>query len=256
MIRKLACLFLLLAAAPAPPAADSPALPIDPAQVVRTLPHDPSAFTEGLFYKNGHLYESTGQVGRSTIRKVDLETGKVVKSITVPPPYFGEGIAPIGNQIVSLTWQHHTGFRWTLDGFRKLGRFTYRGEGWALTSDDKMVVMSDGTAQLRFLDPKTLKERRRVTVTANGRPIDQLNELELVDGEILANVWRTRYIVRIDPANGHVIGWIDLAGLIDTVAATDPDAVPNGIAWDAKGRHLFVTGKEWPVLFEIKPPKG
>jgi glutaminyl-peptide cyclotransferase len=179
-----------------------------------------------------------------------------VRSVSVPPPYFGEGIAPVGKQIVSLTWQHHIGFRWTLDGFRKQGSFTYPGEGWALTSDDRTVIMSDGTAQLRFLDPGTLKERRRVTVTANGRPIDQLNELELVDGEILANVWRTQYIVRIDPADGHVIGWIDLTGLIDTVAATDPDAVPNGIAWDKKGRHLFVTGKEWPVLFEIKPPKG
>jgi glutamine cyclotransferase len=256
LIRKLAFLFLLLAAAPAPPAPDAQPLPIDPAQLVRTLPHDPGAFTEGLFYQDGYLYESTGQVGRSSIRKVDLETGKVIKSVTVPPPYFGEGIAPVGKQIVSLTWQHHLGFRWSLDGFRKQGNFTYRGEGWALTGDGQSVIMSDGTAQLRFLDPVTMKERRRITVTANGRSIDQLNELEYVDGEILANIWRTKYIARIDPADGHVLGWIDLAALIDTVAATDPDAVPNGIAWDAKGRHLYVTGKEWPMLFEIKPPKG
>ncbi|WEJ97886.1 MAG: glutaminyl-peptide cyclotransferase [Candidatus Sphingomonas phytovorans] len=251
MIRKLACLFLLLAAAPAPPA-----LPVVPAQVVRTLPHDPDAFTEGLFYRDGHLYESTGQVGESSIRKVELETGKVIRSVSIPSPYFGEGIAPVGSQIVSLTWQHHTGFRWTLDGFRKLGSFSYPGEGWALTSNDRTVVMSDGTAQLRFLDPATLKEQRRITVTANGRQIDQLNELEFVDGEILANVWRTQYIVRIDPADGHVIGWIDLSALITAVGETDPEAVPNGIAWDARGRHLYVTGKLWPTLFEIKPPKG
>lgn len=255
MIRKLACLLLLLAAAPAPQAAVRP-VPIDPAQVVRTLPHDPAAFTEGLFYMRGHLYESTGQVGQSSIRKVDLVTGKVLNSVSVPPPYFGEGITAVGDQIVSLTWQHHIGFRWTLDGFRQKGQFSYRGEGWALTGDGEAVIMSDGTAQLRFLDPATMKERRRVTVTANGRPIDQLNELEYVDGEILANIWRTQYIARIDPADGHVVGWIDLQALIDTVGATDPDAVPNGIAWDEKGRHLYVTGKQWPVLFEIRPPKG
>ncbi|CAN5674794.1 glutaminyl-peptide cyclotransferase [soil metagenome] len=255
MIRALACLVLLLAAAPAPPAPNTP-LPIDSARIVRTLPHDPAAFTEGLFYRDGFLYESTGQVGESSIRKVDLLTGKVLRSVTVPPPYFGEGIAPVGRQIVSLTWQHHIGFRWSLDGFRKLGQFSYPGEGWALTTDGTAVIMSDGTAQLRFLDPATMKERRRITVTVNGRPLDQLNELEYVDGEILANIWRTRFIARIDPTDGHIIGLIDLSALIATVAATDPEAVPNGIAWDEKGRHLYVTGKEWPSLFEISPPKG
>ncbi|MES1976077.1 MAG: glutaminyl-peptide cyclotransferase [Pseudomonadota bacterium] len=250
-MRRLAVLLLLLAAAPAPQA-----LPIEAAQVVRTLPHDPDAFTEGLFYKDGYLYESTGRVGQSTIRKVDPETGRPVRSITVPPPYFGEGIAPVGRQIVSLTWQHHIGFRWTLDGFRKLGHFTYRGEGWALTSDGKSVIMSDGSASLRFLDPATMKERRRLAVTANGQPLDQLNELEYVDGEILANIWRTNDIARIDPATGKVVGWIDLTDIVRTVRPTDPDAVANGIAWDEKRRRLFVTGKNWPLLFEIKPPRG
>ena len=255
MIPKLACLFLLLAAAPAPPAPDSRPLPVEPAMVVSTLPHDPKAFTEGLFYRDGYFYESTGEVGHSTIRKVSVETGKVVRSVTIPPPYFGEGIVAFGKELFSLTWRQRLGFRWSIDTLRKRGTFHYPGEGWALTTDGKFVIMSDGTAALRFLDPVTLIERRRLDVTANGVPVDQLNELEYVDSEILANVWRTNDIVRIDPATGHVIGWIDLTALAAIVQATDPDAVPNGIAWDAVRRRLFVTGKDWPVMFVIKPPK-
>ena len=255
MIRALASLLLLLAAAPAPPPADSRPLPIDPAEVVRTLPHDPHAFTEGLFYRDGYLYESTGEVGHSTIRKVSIETGKVVRSVSIPPPYFGEGITAFGREMFSLTWQQKIGFRWSIDTFRKRGTFHYPGEGWALTTDGKFIIMSDGTASLRFLDPVNLIERRRLDVTANGVPVEQLNELEYVDGEILANVWRTNDIVRIDPATGHVIGWIDLTALAATVQASDPDSVLNGIAWDAARRRLFVTGKDWPVMFVIKPPR-
>ena len=243
-------LLLLLAAAPAP----AP-IPVVPAEVVRTYPHDPRAFTEGLLFHGGYLYESTGEPGRSSIRKVELKTGRVVQSVAIPPPTFGEGIVIIGRQIVSLTWRDGIGYRWTLDGFRRIGSFRYPGEGWALTSTPRDIVMSDGTAQLRFLDPGSLAERRRLTVTADGQPVDQLNELEYVDGEILANIWRTNRIARIDPASGHVVGWIDVGALTARVHPTETDDVPNGIGWDAAHRRLFVTGKDWPILFEIRPPK-
>lgn len=231
-------------------------VPADAAQMIRAYPHDEMAFTEGLFFRDGFLYESTGQVGRSSIRKVALDTGKVVREAIVPAPYFGEGIIAWGKQIISLTWQHQTGFRWTLDGFRKIGKFSYPGEGWALTSDGKAIIMSDGTSDLRFLDPDTLKEKRRLRVTLNGRPLAAINELEYVEGEILANIWQTNYIARIDPGSGRVIAVIDLSALTRSVNPTDANAVPNGIAWDSGRRRLFVTGKLWPVLFEITPPKS
>lgn len=227
---------------------------VDTAEVVRRLPHDTNAFTEGLFIRDGVLYESTGQVGASSIRKVALETGKVLQRVTVPPPYFGEGIVSVGKQILSLTWQHQKGFRWSLDGFKPLGSFSYPGEGWALTSDGRQVIMSDGTAALRFLDPATLKEVRRITVTAEGRPLQRLNELEYVEGEIYANVWMTDWIARIDPATGRVVGWIDVAALARLSHSDGVNSVANGIAWDAKARRLYVTGKNWPYLFEIKLP--
>lgn len=250
-MRRAAALLLALAAAPAPAQ-----VPVTPAQVVRAYPHDRGAFTEGLFFHGGALYESTGLVGRSSIRKVDLATGRVLAKVDVPPPTFGEGIVAWGREIVSLSWREGRGWRWSLDGFRRLSSWTYPGEGWALTSDGTRLIMSDGTAQLRFLDPRTLKEQRRVTVTYAGQPLDRLNELEWVDGEVLANVWMTDRIVRIDPASGKVVGMIDLAPLHARVGYADPDAVANGIAWDAKTRRLFVTGKNWPTLFEIRPPKG
>ncbi|MFM9829471.1 MAG: glutaminyl-peptide cyclotransferase [Sphingomonas sp.] len=243
---------LVLAGAATPP----PPLAVQAATAIERLPHDPSAFTEGLLIHDGFLYESSGQVGRSLIRKIVLATGKVVRRATVPPPYFGEGIVISGKQIISLTWQHHKGFRWTLDGFKQVGSFSYPGEGWALTSDGRQIIMSDGTDQLRFLDPVTLAERRRVRVTLNGRPLTQLNELEYVDGEVLANVWRTNFIVRIDPDSGNVVGVIDVSALTREVGISDPEGVANGIAWDAKNRRLYVTGKLWPTLFEIAPPKG
>ncbi len=251
-MRLIACLLplLLLGATEAPVA-----LPVQVATVIKRLPHDRHAFTEGLFIRDGFLYESTGQVGQSSISKIVLETGKVRRRVTVPAPYFGEGIIAWGKQIISLTWQHHKGFRWTLDGFKKVGSFEYPGEGWALTSDGRSIIMSDGTDQLRFLDPASLTETRRISVTIDGKPLPQINELEYVDGEILANVWQTDFIVRIDPATGKVIGIIDLRALTRSVNPTDPNAVPNGIAWDAPHRRLFVTGKLWPVLFEIAPPK-
>ncbi len=231
-------------------------VPTMAASVIRTFPHDPRAFTEGLLFHDGHLYESTGEPGRSSIREVDLATGKVLRSVAIPPPTFGEGIVVWGRQIISLTWQDGIGWRWSLADFKRVGSFRYPGEGWALTTDGRSIIMSDGTDQLRFLDPVTLAERSRLRVMNGDRPVDQLNELEYVDGEILANIWRTNRIARIDPVSGAVIGWIDVSALTAKVHPTDQDDVPNGIAWDAAHRRLFVTGKDWPLLFQIRPPKG
>lgn len=219
-------------------------------RVVATYPHDTRAFTQGLFYLNGHLYESTGQVGESTIRKVRFEDGRVLQSVPIPPGLFGEGIVNFGNEIISITWQGGRGFRWDLATFRQLGEWRYEGEGWGLTQNGTDIIMSDGSSALRFLDPATLAERRRITVTRDGAEVTQLNELEWVNGEIFANVWQTPLIVRIDPASGRVTGVIDLTGL----AAQNGDAsdrVLNGIAYDRQGDRLFVTGKYWPRLYEI-----
>ena len=237
------------------PVLDGSTLPVTAAQVVATYPHDPEAYTEGLFYENGRLWESTGTVGKSGIRKVDLMTGKVLMRVAVNPPLYGEGIAPWGNQILSLTWKNGVGFRWTKDKLKKVGEFRYVGEGWALTGDGTSLIMSDGTPVLRFLDPATFKVRRALTVTHDGQPLINLNEIEYVDGEILANVWLTDRIARIDPKDGHVIGWIDVTELHRQVGNTAVNDVANGIAWDAKKRRLFVTGKNWPYIFEIRAPR-
>ncbi|HEY0269921.1 MAG TPA: glutaminyl-peptide cyclotransferase [Sphingomonas sp.] len=229
------------------------AIPVEPAQVVATFPHDSNAFTEGLFIRDGWLYESTGYAGE--IRKEELATGKVVRRVKIPPGPFGEGIVDWKDQIVSLTWKGGRGFRWTLAGFRRLGEWHYDGEGWALTRDDRELIMSDGTPVLRFLDPVSLKVVRRLTVTAGGQPIAQLNELEYVKGEILANVWQTNAIARIDPHTGEVKGWIDVSALSRQAGAA-AEAVPNGIAYDKATDRLFVTGKDWPLLFEIRRPEA
>ena len=222
-------------------------------EVVRSYPHDANAFTEGLFFKSGVLYESTGLEGRSSIRKVRLETGEVLQQVALPPGLFGEGIVDWGDQIISLTWQTQLGFVLKLDDFALVKRFNYPGEGWGLTRNNRELVMSDGTAELRFLDPQTLRETRRLRVTANGKPVDQLNELEWVAGEVYANIWQTDRIARIDAKTGQVVGWIDLTGLLpakERVAGhTD---VLNGIAYDSVGKRLWVTGKMWPKLYEIK----
>lgn len=249
-MRRLLALLLLIAPALAPAT-----IPVERARVIRRFPHDPGAFTEGLFWQGGFLYESTGEPGQSSIRKVDLASGRVLRRVDVPPPVFGEGIVPWRGQIVSLTWQNQIGWRWSLDGFRRLSEWHYPGEGWALTGDGTHLLMSDGTPQLRVLDPATLKELRRITVTADGAPVKNLNELEYVNGEILANIWMTDRIARIDPSTGHVKGWIDVSALRAATGTTDPDAVANGIAWDAAKHRLFVTGKYWPLLFEIAPPR-
>jgi glutaminyl-peptide cyclotransferase len=240
---------LLLGAAPA--ALPAPA-PVQGARVVATYPHDRNAFTEGLFYLDGKLYESTGLNGRSEIRETSLADGRVLRSVKIPSTYFGEGIVNWGADIVSLTWQNGIGFRWNRADFRKKGEFRYSGEGWALTQNGRQIVMSDGTPVLRFLDPNTLKVVRRLRVTDAGQPVARLNELEWVKGEILANVWMTTLIARIDPATGHVKGWIDLASLAAENMSGNGDAVLNGIAYDAARDRLFVTGKLWPHLYEIR----
>lgn len=229
------------------------AIPTYGYEVVRSYPHDPNAFTEGLFLKNGFLYESTGLEGRSSVRKVRLETGEVLQQADLPPQLFGEGIVDWGDKLIGLTWRTQIGYVLDLNGFTMSKRFSYPGEGWGLTRNNLELVMSDGTAELRFLDPNTLTEKRRVKVTANGKPVDQLNELEWVDGEVYANIWQTDRIARIDPKTGKVVGWIDLTGLLPakerTVGHTD---VLNGIAYDSTAKRLFVTGKMWPKLYQIK----
>jgi glutaminyl-peptide cyclotransferase len=229
------------------------AVPIYDVDVVHVYPHDPAAFTEGLFYLHGFLYESTGLEQHSSIRKVRIETGQVVQKIDIPAQYFGEGIVNWGTHLVSLTWKSHVGFVYDLASLKVQREFHYEGEGWALTQDGTQLIMSDGTPQLRFLNPSNLAETRRVEVTFEGKPVKNVNELEWVKGEVYANVWETNWILRIDPKTGVVVGVIDLAGLLqpsDRVAG--PDGVLNGIAYDAKGDRLFVTGKNWPKLFEIR----
>jgi glutamine cyclotransferase len=234
---------------PQQPAAPAAAPTVYDYRIVHTYPHDPAAFTQGLLFRDGILYESTGMVGQSTIRHVNLGDGRVIRSVPIPPGQFGEGIVDWGDQIISITWQSGTGYRWDRRTLRQLGEWRYPGEGWGLTRNETDIVMSDGTAQLRFLDPATLSERRRISVTVNGQPLERLNELEWVNGAILANVWMTGVIVRIDPASGNVTGVIDLTSL--AAQNGGGDNVLNGIAWDPAGNRLFVTGKNWAHLYEI-----
>ncbi len=234
-------------------------VPIYGYRVVHTYPHDTHAFTEGLFYLNGFLYESTGLEGESSIRKVRLETGEVVQKIDVPAQYFGEGIVNWKTHLVSLTWKSGIGFVYNLATLQVQRHFSYSGEGWALTQDGKRLIMSDGTPQLRFLDPVTLKETGQLAVTYNGSPVSNINELEWVKGKIYANVWHTNVLIIIDPGSGIVTGVVNLAGLLSpSEQPPGPDGVLNGIAYDAPHDRLFVTGKNWSKLFEIKvvSPQG
>jgi glutamine cyclotransferase len=229
------------------------AIPIYDFEIVHTYPHDTSAFTEGLFYLNGFLYESTGLEQHSSIRKVRIDTGEVIQKIDIPAQYFGEGIVNWQGHLISLTWKSQIGFVFDLKTFKLQRQFKYPGEGWALTRNDKQIIMSDGTSELRFLNPNTLTETSRVQVTIEGKPLMNVNELEWVKGEIYANVWQTNWIARIDPRSGQVVGLINLSGLLNPsdVVKGQTDVL-NGIAYDAKGDRLFVTGKNWPKLFEIR----
>ncbi len=250
------CLALLTLAAGAAVPALSEAPPVDPplvaVEVVARYPHDRGAFTEGLIWHDGALYESVGLEGKSDVRRVRLADGRVTQRATIPPAQFGEGLAAWGKELVSLTWHDGIAHRWDARTLNATGRSRFAGEGWGLTASGDALIQSDGTPVLRFLDPKTLTERWRVTVTLRGRPISQINELEWVDGTVLANVWHQPVIVRIDPASGAVTQIIDLRPIVTEVAAADPEAVANGIAYDARTRRLFVTGKLWPTLFEIR----
>ncbi|MDZ3830201.1 MAG: glutaminyl-peptide cyclotransferase [Sphingopyxis sp.] len=241
-------LFLALAAAVADPAS----IERCGYRIVETFPHDPAAFTQGLFWHDGHLYEGTGQYGHSRVARIDLRTGKALRSARLPDDQFGEGIVRWRDQIIGVTWQGGVGHRWRVRDLKPIGNFRYEGEGWGVTLHGDSLVLSDGTPTLRFFDPATMTEQRRVTVTFGGRPLGMINELEQVEGEIWANVWMTDLIVRIDPASGAILSYIDLSGLKQDAGAHGTDSVLNGIAWDAEKRRLFVTGKYWPKLYQIE----
>jgi glutaminyl-peptide cyclotransferase len=226
--------------------------PLQSYEVIHTYSHDPHAFTQGLIFVDGHLYESAGEYGQSSLRMVDLETGKVLQQLPVAKEYFAEGLAAWGSTLIQLTWQEHTAFVYDRFSFRLLKTLSYPGEGWGLANDGKELILSDGTPELRFLDPATFHELRRVTVKDHGQPVKELNELEMVRGEIYANVWHSDKIARISPRTGAVLGWVDLTGLLPANLRSSPEAVLNGIAYDAAHDRLFVTGKLWPRLYEIR----
>lgn len=233
-------------------AQSAPAVPRCGYQVVRDYPHDSSSFTQGLLFHDGHLYEGTGQYGRSRVARLDLATGKALAQAAYPAAQFGEGVTRWKDQLVSLTWQNGIGHRWRLRDLKPLGTFRFAGEGWGLATFGNRLVLSDGTAALRFFEPVTMRETGRVPVTIGGRPLLNINELEVIGGEVWANVWMSDVVVRIDPATGRVRSVIDFAGLRQKAGARGVDSVLNGIAWDEKSKRLFVTGKYWPKLYEVR----
>jgi glutaminyl-peptide cyclotransferase len=234
--------------APSPPPVSATAeVPNYTYEVVNIWPHDRSAFTEGLVYLQGILLESTGMNGASTLRKVDLQTGAVLQEVKLSAEYFGEGTAVLGDKIYQLTYQSHKGFVYDLASMNLEREFPFTGEGWGLATDGKSLIMSDGTNQIRFLDPATCQVTRTISVFIHGDPLKMINELEYIKGEIFANIWQTELVARIDPATGQLLGLIDFSGLLPN----HPDFL-NGIAYDAQGDRLFVTGKYWPKLFEVR----
>jgi glutamine cyclotransferase len=231
-----------------------PVAPVTPVTVIRSFPHDTSAFTQGLVWHDGSLYESTGREGHSTLRQVEMETGKVLRKVDIPSQYFAEGLALRGDRLYQLTWQNQMGFIYNLSDFKQVGTFSYQGEGWGLATDGRSMILSDGSNQLRVMDPQTFVVQRTLDVMDGTEFINDINELEWVKGEIWANVWHTDRIARIDPQTGKVKAWVDLTGILDPSQHPDPEAVLNGIAYDAQHDRLFVTGKLWPRLFEISVP--
>lgn len=228
--------------------------PVAKATVVQSFPHDTGAFTQGLLVDNGQFVESTGLVGRSSLRRVDRVTGNVLKKIDVPSPYFAEGLALLRGKLYQLTWQSGKGFVYDLNSFADQGSFLYSGEGWGLTTDGTSLILSDGTSHLRFLDPANFRVTKTIVVRDGDRELTQLNELEYIRGEVWANVWHTDWIVRIDPNSGQIVGVVDLRGLLPNAERTSSTDVLNGIAYDAAGDRLFVTGKLWPKVYEIRIP--
>ncbi|MFW2439855.1 MAG: glutaminyl-peptide cyclotransferase [Arenicellales bacterium] len=227
-------------------------MPLYDYEVVNTYPHDPTAFTQGLIFKEGYLYESTGKYGHSSLRKVELETGKLVKNKNIDDDIFAEGLTHYNQQLIQLSWKAGTAFIYDEDSFDLIKKYSYPGEGWGLTSHNKQLILSDGSSVLRFLDPVTFKETRRLSVSQSGRPIEHLNELEMVNGNIFANVWLTDHLVIISPDSGQVLGVVDLTHLLKKYSLNTRESVLNGIAYDPVGDRLFVTGKYWPKLFEIR----
>lgn len=242
---------------PSPTVSASP-VPINAIEyrIIASYPHDTHAFTEGLLFRDGELVESTGMEGESDIRRVRIQDGAVLASVKLPANIFGEGIAAHGDELFSVTWHGGIGYRWTLPGLRQTGMLRYQGEGWGMTSDGHSIILSDGTPVIRFLDPKRFAVTRTLSVTANGRPLRNLNELEWIDGKLFANVWQTPWIVRIDPTSGAVTGALDTTALMQQAGGDLWDRTPNGIAWDGATRTLYVVGKRWTTLFalSIDPP--
>jgi len=234
------------------PSTNSKIIPVYTYKVVTTYPHDRSAFTEGLVFEDGLLYEGTGLHGNTTLRRVKLETGEILQICKLPPPFFGEGVTIYGNKIIQLTWRSHIGFVYNKYNFKLLQKFNYPDEGWGITHDGKHLIMSDGTSMLHYLDPETFEEIYQIEVTANGIPVTGINELEYIQGEIYANIWKKELIARIDPLTSQVVGWIDLKGILSPENHSETVDVLNGIAYDVKNERLFVTGKFWPKLFEIE----
>jgi glutamine cyclotransferase len=224
--------------------------------VIARFPHDGRAYTQGLLWHDGALYEGTGLLGESTLRRVDLTTGDVLKRVDLSDDRFGEGIAIVGDRLYQLTWNAGVAYVYALDTFAVVDSMQYEGEGWGLTYDGTHLILSDGTDRLRFIDPADFREVRSVQVTDNGAPLTSLNELEYIEGEVWANVYQSDYLVRIDPATGAVNSWVDLRNLLERSDRSGSVDVLNGIAWDPAGRRLFVTGKRWPWLFEVAMPGG
>jgi glutamine cyclotransferase len=231
---------------------NSDVIPIYSYNIVNTYPHDPDAFTQGLVFEDGVLYEGTGRYEQSSLRRVELETGDILQIRELSDQFFGEGIAIYGDELIQLTWQSHIGFVYDKNSFELLQEFNYPTEGWGITYDGTRLIMSDGTSTLHFLDPQTFEEIGHVEVFDNDGPVARLNELEYVQGEIYANVWQTDRVARIASETGRVSGWIDLGGLLSAEDLSEPVDVLNGIAYDAHSDRLFVTGKLWPKLFQIE----
>jgi len=220
--------------------------------VVNSYPHDPKAFLQGLVFHDGGFYESTGQYGKSTLRRVEFPSGKIMKSINLDDSIFAEGLALVGDRLVQLTWQTQKGFVYDRETFNLIREFTYKTEGWGLTYDGKELILSDGSDTLTYINPETFEPSRKLAVKWNGRPVRDINELEFIEGEIWANIWHRDQIIRIDPSNGNVTSFLDLKGILPPEERRDPEAVLNGIAYDAEGKRIFISGKLWPKIFEIR----
>jgi glutamine cyclotransferase len=221
-------------------------------KVVAIFPHSTESYTEGFFYRDGLFYEGTGLKGHSKVMAIQPQTGKVIQKLAIPPQYFGEGIVDWGPNLYQWTWQSNVGFIYDRFSLRLVKRFSYTGEGWGMTHDKTAIITSDGSDTLRFRDPATFIETRQIVVKDGATPIKDLNELEYIKGEIYSNVWHSDRIARISPRDGHVIGWVDLTGILPADQRLNDDSVLNGIAYDAQHDRVFVTGKQWPSIFEIK----